>query len=45
MFRLIALFMLLALPAKAEEIVLGLSRDEVAITATFRNPYLRRDQT
>jgi uncharacterized protein (TIGR02186 family) len=35
MFRLIALFMLLALPAKAEEIVLGLSRDEVAITATF----------
>jgi uncharacterized protein (TIGR02186 family) len=35
MIRLIALFMLLALPAKAEEIVLGLSRDEVAITATF----------
>jgi uncharacterized protein (TIGR02186 family) len=30
-----ALLMVLALPAKAEEIVLGLSRDEVAITATF----------
>jgi len=35
MIRLIALFLILALPAKAEEIVLGLSRDEVAITATF----------
>ncbi len=35
MLRLIALFLILALPAKAEEIVLGLSRDEVAITATF----------
>jgi len=35
MIRLVALFALLALPAKAEEIVLGLSRDEVAITATF----------
>ena len=35
MIRLIALFLLLALPAKAEEIVLGLSRDAVAITATF----------
>lgn len=35
MVRFIALFLLLALPAKAEEIVLGLSRDEVAITATF----------
>jgi uncharacterized protein (TIGR02186 family) len=35
MIRLIALFFVLALPAKAEEIVLGLSRDEVAITATF----------
>ncbi len=35
MIRLAALLMLLALPAKAEEIVLGLSRDEVAITATF----------
>ena len=35
MVRLIALLMLLAMPAKAEEIVLGLSRDEVAITATF----------
>jgi len=35
MIRWLALFFLLALPAKAEEIVLGLSRDEVAITATF----------
>ncbi len=35
MIRLITLLMLLAVPAKAEEIVLGLSRDEVAITATF----------
>ncbi|MEL6683295.1 MAG: TIGR02186 family protein, partial [Pseudomonadota bacterium] len=35
MIRLFALFILLALPAKAEEIVLGLSRDQVAITATF----------
>lgn len=35
MIRLITLLMLLAMPAKAEEIVLGLSRDEVAITATF----------
>jgi len=35
MLRFLALFFVLALPAKAEEIVLGLSRDEVAITATF----------
>ncbi|MCK0095142.1 TIGR02186 family protein [Yoonia sp. F2084L] len=35
MIRFVALFLMLALPAKAEEIVLGLSRDEVAITATF----------
>ena len=35
MIRLVALLLLVALPAKAEEIVLGLSRDEVAITATF----------
>ncbi|MEO1641263.1 MAG: TIGR02186 family protein [Pseudomonadota bacterium] len=35
MIRWLALLMLFALPAKAEEIVLGLSRDEVAITATF----------
>ncbi len=35
MIRLCALLLLLALPAKAEEIVLGLSRDQVAITATF----------
>ena len=35
MIRLVSLLLLLAMPAKAEEIVLGLSRDEVAITATF----------
>ena len=35
MIRLIALLVLLTMPAKAEEIVLGLSQDEVAITATF----------
>lgn len=35
MLRLAFLFLVLALPAKAEEIVLGLSRDAVAITATF----------
>lgn len=35
MIRLIALLVILATPAKAEEIVLGLSRDQVAITATF----------
>ena len=35
MIRLLALFLILAMPAKAEEIVLGLSRDQVAITATF----------
>lgn len=32
---LIATFVALALPLRAEQIVLGLSRDEVAITATF----------
>ncbi|MEJ6399032.1 TIGR02186 family protein [Yoonia sp. 208BN28-4] len=35
MLRLLALLLIAALPAKAEEIVLGLSRDEVAITANF----------
>lgn len=35
MIRLLVLLVLLAAPLKAEEIVLGLSRDEVAITATF----------
>ena len=35
MLRLIAALFLLAMPLQAEEIVLGLSRDEVAITATF----------
>lgn len=35
MIRLIALLCAIALPAKAEEIVLGLSQDAVSITATF----------
>lgn len=35
MLRFALAFLLLAIPAKAEEIVLGLSRDEVSITATF----------
>ena len=35
MLRAALLWLALALPAQAEEIVLGLSRDEVAITATF----------
>ena len=35
MIRFIALLCLIALPAKAEEIVLGLSQDAVSITATF----------
>ena len=35
MIRILALLFTLAVPAKAEEIVLGLSQDEVAITATF----------
>ncbi|MBE0452684.1 TIGR02186 family protein [Roseovarius autotrophicus] len=35
MLRLAILLSLLALPLKAEEVVLGLSRDKVAITATF----------
>lgn len=35
MIRLLALLLVLATPAKAEQIVLGLSRDRVAITATF----------
>ncbi|PUB16371.1 TIGR02186 family protein [Yoonia sediminilitoris] len=35
MLRLATFCLLLAMPASAEEIVLGLSRDEVAITATF----------
>lgn len=35
MIRLLALMMALALPAAAEEVVAGLSRDEVAITANF----------
>ena len=35
MIRLVAFLCLITLPAKAEEIVLGLSQDEVSITATF----------
>lgn len=35
MIRILALLCLIAMPAKAEEIVLGLSQDEVAITANF----------
>ena len=35
MLRLLAALFLLAAPVQAEEIVLGLSRDEVAITANF----------
>jgi uncharacterized protein (TIGR02186 family) len=35
MIRLLSLLCLLALPVQAEEIVLGLSQDEVAITANF----------
>ncbi len=35
MIRLVALLLVMALPVRAEEIVLGLSRDEIAITATF----------
>lgn len=35
MIRLLVLFLTLASPLKAEEIVLGLSRDAVSITATF----------
>lgn len=35
MIRLFLLLLLMAMPAKAEEVVLGLSKDKVAITATF----------
>ncbi|MEL6648135.1 MAG: TIGR02186 family protein [Pseudomonadota bacterium] len=35
MLRALLCFLILALPARAEEVVLGLSQDEVAITATF----------
>ncbi|MCB4379897.1 hypothetical protein FZX02_05385 [Synechococcus sp. MU1644] len=35
MLRWLALFILVALPAWAEEVVLGLSQDEVAITTSF----------
>lgn len=35
MFRFVLLFLLVAMPLHAEEVVIGLSKDEVAITATF----------
>ena len=35
MIRILLLFLAFAMPANAEEIVLGLSRDEVSITTTF----------
>ncbi|KRS19616.1 TIGR02186 family protein [Roseovarius indicus] len=35
MVRLLFILLLIALPARAEEVVLGLSQDEVAITANF----------
>jgi len=35
MIRLVLVLLLLTLPARAEEVVLGLSQDEVAITANF----------
>lgn len=35
MLRLLSFLLILAMPAKAEEIVLGLSQNEVAITANF----------
>lgn len=35
MIRLVLLLVLLAMPGRAEEVVLGLSQDEVSITATF----------
>ena len=35
MLRFMVLFLALALPAKAEEVVLGRSQTEVAITANF----------
>ena len=35
MLRFLSLLLILAMPAKAEEIVLGLSQNEVAITANF----------
>lgn len=35
MIRILVLWLLLAVPAQSEEVVLGLSHDQVAITATF----------
>jgi len=35
MLRLLCFLLIAAMPVQAEEIVLGLSQDEVAITATF----------
>ena len=37
MVRLLVILLFLALPARAEEVVLGLSQSEVAITANFEN--------
>lgn len=39
-FHLLLAALLFAMPAKAEEIVLGLSQDEVAITATFEGSHI-----
>ncbi|WP_397541777.1 TIGR02186 family protein [Roseovarius salis] len=40
MLRLCLALLLIALPARAEEVVLGLSQDEVAITATFDGSHI-----
>ena len=40
MRRLLALLLLLAVPAEAEEVVLGLSQDKVAITANFDGSHI-----
>ncbi len=40
MCRLLALLLLLAFPAEAEEVVLGLSQNEVAITANFDGSHI-----
>lgn len=40
MARLLVILLLFALPARAEEVVLGLSQDEVAITANFDGSHI-----
>ncbi|MEQ8896982.1 MAG: TIGR02186 family protein [Roseovarius sp.] len=40
MARLLVILLLIALPARAEEVVLGLSQDEVAITANFDGSHI-----